>query len=161
MPTWEDGTCNEKSGFLFTHECFQSPIAQCQQCGKPICEDHSHELPDGTFCTSCARGHIQQRPKQPSQIDKYSRSDTTYHDPYYNDPYLYGSSYYYGYHWGWHSGYSSGRHSSTSHSSTPSSSGVPTGNDPMDFTEADGDSLEIERDDDGDADQFEKDMSES
>ena len=157
MPTWQDGTCNETSGFLFKHECFQLPTAKCQQCDKPICEDHAHELPDGTFCTGCARGQVQQRPKEPSQIDKYSRSNSTYHDGYHNDPYLYGSSYYYGYHWGWHSGRSS--HRNSSFDSSPDS---PPGNDPNDFTEADGGSFEVERDDaEGDGGLYEKDMSES
>lgn len=167
MATWQDGTCNEKSGFLFKHECFQLPTSTCQTCGKPICEDHAHELPDGTFCTSCARGQIKKpvgsspRPVAGSTSNRSIEHDCYYH----NDPYLYSSSYYYGYHWGSHSSRTSS--SSSSHSSSHGSSAmssdspdVPT-NDPLDFTEADGGSFETEQDEDLGGGGFENDMSES
>lgn len=171
MPTWQDGTCNEKSGFLFKHECFQLPTAACQTCGKPICEDHSHELPAGTFCTSCARDQIK-KPVGPSRLppNDSTSTQTIDHDHYYyrNDPYLYSSSYYYGYHWGSHSSRTSS--SRTSHSSSTDSSSISSGtsgtsdvptNDPLDFTEADGGSFETEQDEDLGGGDFENDMSES
>ena len=159
MAEWQDGTCNEKSGFLFKHECFQFPSAMCQQCEKPICGDHAHELPEGTFCTSCARGKItsrdsagQPRNQRDQSGSSSSLANSNYRDPYYHDPYLYGSSYYYGYHWG---GYSSHTHRDSSSSSPPPL------NDPADFTEADGETFEVERDENLENDQFEKDMGES
>ncbi len=169
MATWQDGTCNEKSGFLFKHECFQLPTSNCQTCGKPVCEDHAHELPDGTFCTSCARGQIK-KPIDPSKRpanDGNSTRNSNYDQHYYNnDPYFYSSSYYYGYHWGSHSSRSSSSSSThnSSHGSSAMSSGspeIPT-NDPLDFTEADGGSFETEQDEDlGGGGDFENDMSES
>lgn len=164
MATWQDGTCNEKSGFLFKHECFQLPTSNCQTCGKPICEDHSHELPDGTFCTSCARGQIK-KPVGPSRLpaqDGTANRTAEYSDHHYyrNDPYLYSSSYYYGYHWGSHSS----RPSSSRHDSTPASSAMSAdvpANDPLNFTEADGGSFETEQDEDMGGGDFENDMSES
>lgn len=168
MATWQDGTCNEKSGFLFKHECFQLPTSTCQACGKPICEDHSHELPDGTFCTSCARGQIK-RPVAPAGQSAKSGDSTRnvdrdeYH--YHNDPYLYSSSYYYGYHWGSHSSRTSNLNTShgSSHGTSAmsaDSTNVPA-NDPVDFTEADGGSFEAEQDEDLGGGDFENDMSES
>ena len=160
MQTWQDGTCNEKSGFLFKHECYQMPTGTCQTCGKPVCADHAHELPDGTFCTTCARAHIKgpQGPSMRPVAD--NRSTTGVHDHYYyhNDPYLYGSSYYYGYHYG-----SSSRRSTSHHDSSAGSSAMSSdapGNDPKDFTEADGGSFEVEKDEDQ-VSEFENDMSES
>ena len=163
MATWQEGTCNEQSGFLFKHECFQLPTFTCQTCGKPICEDHTHELPDGTFCTSCARGHIKQPsgPSQPpAQGDTSTRSGAYDHHYYNNDPFLYSSSYYYGYHWGSHSSRSSSSH----HNSSSASSGMSvdaSANDPLNFTEADGGSFETEQDEDLGGGDFENDMSES
>ena len=163
MATWQDGTCNEKSGFLFKHECFQVSTAACQTCGKPICEDHAHELPDGTFCTSCARGQIK-KPGGPSRLPNQgapSNRGVGYdHNYYHNDPFLYGSSYYYGYHWGSHSSRSSSSHHHSSSASSGMSSDVPA-NDPSDFTEADGGSFEAEQDEDMGGGDFENDMSES
>ena len=168
MTAWQDGTCNEKSGFLFKHECFQLPTSACQTCGKPICEDHSHELPAGTFCTSCARDQIKQ-PTGPSRLPPTDGSSTPSndHDHYHyrNDPYLYGSSYYYGYHYGSRSSRTSS--SSSTHGSSHNSSAMPSdsesapANDPLDFTEADGGSFETEQDEDLGGGDFENNMSES
>ena len=159
MATWQDGTCNEKSGFLFKHECFQVSTAACQTCGKPICEDHAHELPDGTFCTSCARGQIK-KPGGPSRLPAQGTPTNQGVGYYHNDPFLYGSSYYYGYHWGSHSSRSSSSHHNSSPTSSAMSSDVPA-NDPLDFTEADGGSFEAEQEEDMGGGDFENDMSES
>jgi len=157
MATWEEGTCNEKSGFLFKHECFQLPSGNCQACGKPVCEDHAHELPDGTFCTTCARTHLKSGKAKPTSSSDDTTSSRTYHDHYYygNDPFLYSSSYYYGYHYG------SSSWRSTSHRDSSGTSSDTSENDPRDFTEADGGSFEVEADADLGGDDFENDMSES
>lgn len=134
---FDPNRCNETSGFLFSHDCDRRPIKKCDQCMKPICEEHTCEfaMPEETaLCTSCAKSK-----QQPNQTaggrggnSRHHRDD---HDTY--DPYFYGG-YYYG------SGYHHGGYMSASRS------------DPNDFTEADSQSLV------GDPSEgFESDMSES
>ena len=135
---WEAGLCNEKSGFLFSHKCFRFHDHTCEQCEKPICEEHTHQAGGAMFCTSCLKKMPQAQPvgRHHNPSDDHSSS----HGYHYNSPYFYGG-YYYG-----HSYYASHGHGS-------SSMGTP---DPADFTEADAESLESEFDAD-----FESDMSES
>ena len=128
---WEMGICNEKSGFLFSHECYRSPEASCDSCQKPVCEDHSHEIEGIVLCTACAKKDRQRRGRDESG-QRYGHS--RYHND--HDPYFYGG-YYYGY--GYYDSYQG------------SSRG-----DPDDFTEADAESLTSEMDEG-----FESDMSES
>lgn len=132
---WESGACNEKSGFLFNHECFRPPSAVCSLCQKPICDDHTH-LSDqaGQVCTSCAKKR--QKPGRRGQSSSQrGRSSHDHHDRY-NEPYFYGG-YYFG----------------TSYYDSYQGRGV---SDPHDFTEADAESLASEMDEG-----FENDMSES
>ena len=118
---WTPGMCNEKSGFLFSHECFHPPDGQCGKCQKPVCEEHSHSDGGIVICTTCVRKSRQ-------------RDGTQTHDDHH--PYFYGG-YYAGY------GYYGG-------------SQFADRVDPIDFTEADSESLA------GEADEgFENDMSAS
>jgi hypothetical protein len=128
---WDSGNCNEKSGFLFSHECFQSPVNKCNMCGKPVCQEHSHSDGAAVVCTSCAK-----KDHKRAQ-ERGGRRRSRYHDD--HDPYFYGG-YYYGY--GYHDGYYG------------ENSGADTGQ--FDFTEADSASLETEGDE-----AFESDMSAS
>jgi hypothetical protein len=109
---WVAGMCNEKSGFLFSHECYHAPSETCTGCQKPIYQEHSHADGSSYLCTSCVK-------KQKSRGNRTGRSQHSRHDDY-NDPYFY-SGYYFGY--GNHSGFHQRNH------------------DPFDFTEADGQGL--------------------
>ncbi len=131
---WDMGICNEKSGFLFSHECYRPPVGSCNKCQKPVCEDHSHGVEETVLCTACAKKDRGRSARQESG-QTYGRS-RYYHD---HDPYFYGG-YYYGY------GYYDSYHGSSV-------------GDPDDFTEADAESLSSESSemDEG----FESDMSES
>ena len=128
---WEQGICNEKSGFLFNHECLRGSTANCNACQKPICYEHAHDANGLTYCTSCVkkmRGRDEQR--------SGTRHGRSHYNDYYHAPYFYGG-YYYGY--GYHDSYYGRSH-----------------HDPSDFTEADSESLATDSDED-----FENDMSES
>lgn len=109
---WVEGMCNEKSGFLFSHECYHAPAEICAGCQKPICEEHSHADGEICLCTSCMK-------KRKSRGNTGGgRNRSTHND--YNDPYFY-SGYYFGY--GNHGGFLHRDH------------------DPFDFTEADSQGL--------------------
>lgn len=142
MPkSWDRGICNEKSGFLFSHECFQPPDDVCMKCQKPICSDHAHELlgakQGGVLCTSCVKKDRKQLGKR--QAREVGRSSGNYHENYdtYDEPYFW-SGYYY----------------ATAYQHSEPSARV---SDPHDFTEADAESLQGADDGEG----FETDMSES
>ena len=134
---WDMGICNEKSGFLFNHDCYRAPVGNCSSCEKPVCDEHSYYVDDVVLCTRC----VKKSPNQPQQgqgqqLQSRRNRGRDSHYYYYDDPYFYGG-YYYGY--GYHHGY----HGSSHH-------------DPHDFTEADATSLTNEADEG-----FESDMSES
>ena len=47
--------CQEKVGFLIPRPCPNPAAVQCAVCHKPVCGDHTANLPTGTLaCTSCA-----------------------------------------------------------------------------------------------------------
>ncbi|MAD80759.1 MAG: hypothetical protein CMJ50_07950 [Planctomycetaceae bacterium] len=127
------GICNEKSGFLFSHECFRSPIGNCSSCQKPVCEDHSHAFDGNVLCTSCAKKDRKRRGRDETGRQYGPSRHYDDHDPYFYGGYYYGATYYDSYH----------HHGSSVH-------------DPHDFTEADAESLASEGDEG-----FESDMSES
>ena len=117
---WDMATCNEKSGFLFDHDCFRPPVGACVGCRKPVCDDHAHDLEGSVVCTSCAK----------EQQFRRRTHDSHHHDDYHhydNDPYFYGG-YYYGSQYYYHTYHQEGHH------------------DPHDFTEADAESLMDEGD---------------
>ena len=129
--SWKSGACNERAGFLFSHDCSRVPIHSCVACQRPICEKHAHESQQGMVCTTCAKAER----KQQTTRDDYDD----------DDPYFYGDGYYRGYgryrpgRWG----YAYIHHHHHSH-------------DPNDFTEADEAAVEAVADND-----FEMDMGES
>jgi|TARA_B110000495_G_C23028137_1_gene611476 hypothetical protein len=140
MPkSWDSESCNEKSGFLFNHECFQPPEDVCMKCRKPVCSDHGHEFlgdeKQGMLCTSCVKKDRKQLSKRQAR-DVGRSNGRDYYDSY-NEPYFWGG-YYYG---------------ATHHQSHASG----LAHDPHDFTEADAESLQSA--DEGEV--FETDMSES
>jgi len=49
------GRCQERSGFLFKHDCEGEGIARCDECGKAVCVDHRHDLNGRDLCTTCLR----------------------------------------------------------------------------------------------------------
>ncbi len=66
--------CRETAGFLFSHPCKNPALGRCDQCGKPICAEHSRSAslgapsgepapgnwpaPGGTVCIGCARRQV-------------------------------------------------------------------------------------------------------
>lgn len=48
-------SCQETSGFLFSHRCGRPGVLSCQQCHKRICPLHARAQPPEAFlCVSCA-----------------------------------------------------------------------------------------------------------
>lgn len=137
---WEQGICNDRSGFLFNHPCDQLALNACVRCAKPVCSDHSHHTEEGVVCTSCAKREVKQQRRRGAERTSRDRS---YYD--YDDPYFYGGWYYGGWgsyghgHWG-HDHYREAHYR----------------HDEGDFTEADAGSLAHQGDED-----FESDMGES
>ncbi len=132
---WEQGICNEKSGFLFSHACPRGAETSCEGCKKPVCTDHSKDHDGRVLCTACIK-----------KADSGDRTDATTRrrTHYYDDPYFYSGYHYVGYgHYG--TGYWG---SSTYHTLSH--------DDANDFTEADAESLVDEG-----GESFESDMSES
>ncbi|MFH1747791.1 MAG: hypothetical protein ABIG44_12215 [Planctomycetota bacterium] len=113
------GLCQERTGFLFSHNCDCLAAYSCASCGKEICDRHMHETESGTMCTTCAKA-TRRASREP--ID---------------DPYFYSGSYYRGYgryqpgFWGYH-------HYHHHH--------VSDWHDRDDFTEADAESVQAEGD---------------
>ncbi len=134
---WDSIRCNDRAGFLFSHDCPYPPVNECKQCGRPICDDHTryNEASEPT-CVSCSKAGIASKPIR--RIP--GRRDSQYDDPYF---YSYGHYHGYGYYgpgyWG-HSSYHSASHG-----------------DDRNFTAGDSEVL-AESEDDA---TFEKDMSES
>ena len=142
---WEPGTCNEKSGFLFSHPCDRFDTARCVYCAKPVCDEHTVPSAEGSICVTCAKS-------APGQDEQYDDQDAgNYHRGgrrsygrgyHYHDPYFYGGHYYsdYGRYGGRRWGH---RHHNSSH-------------DDNDFTEADAQSFAHQDNED-----FESDLGES
>ncbi len=141
--TWDESRCNDRSGFLFSHDCLQMPSGRCAQCERPICEDHSQPSDEsGVWCKTCAKQLLQSSGSSSSTTNRRYQERQGWSQ---DDPYFYGGYHYAG--WGY---YGPGYWGHRTYQSTRN-------HDPHDFTEADSESL---RDDDEPA-EFEKDMSES
>jgi hypothetical protein len=112
---YQQGECNETSGFLFSHRCGQPALNKCVQCQKPICERHTYNDPNKPgeqFCTTCAKQFISQQQPAPGQTPYQT-------GPHYGgygyggygyEPYFYTGYYYHGYPYG---GYHRGSHSTS------------------------------------------------
>ena len=109
---WDEGLCNEKSGFLFSHACPRASDSVCEHCRKPICFEHQRQHEGRVLCISC--------------VKKQNTSDGYYED----DPYFYGGYHYHGY-----SNYSAGYWGAVTYHHHMSH------HDENDFTEADAHSL--------------------
>ena len=133
---WNEGVCNETTGFLFKHRCNQESKNHCDACNKPICPDHERRLEELLLCVSCNRAESQRRGLKNRPMSGYD-----------DDPYYYGNRYYsgYGYHGYGHHTHFRDRDDTTRHQI-----------DPHDLNAGDAHSLKNENDED-----FETDMGES
>lgn len=120
--------CEERSGFLFAHDCEEPVAERCSTCNKSVCQSHAHPAAGGLQCTSCAKAagskaSVAQPPRGQAQGNRAGRRRDRHDDDFWHSsPYLYGGAYYgYG-HYG--HGYWGSRHMHRD-----------------DFTEADGQSL--------------------
>lgn len=93
--------CQERSGFLFAHDCDAPAQRACGQCHKSICEPHSREHEGAFYCVTCfgQLGVARQNPdaeqakQQPQNQTPVADDIDSYHD----DPYTYSSRHYHGY----------------------------------------------------------------
>lgn len=81
--------CQERSGFLFAHDCDWPAQWSCERCGKRICERHTHQDEQARQCITCSK---QQRA---GRTDEQGTAGAR--DPYVRDPYWYATSHYPGY----------------------------------------------------------------
>lgn len=131
------GSCTETSGFLFSHRCTSPAVFQCDLCGRAICTSHRRTVPASDLqrqgiihggppgspadvCITCAR-----RVGPPHSTARGS-----------DDPYWYSDRY------SGYCSYGSGRWGSSFLAGSAASSA----SDPVEFTEADGESLRQEGD---------------
>ena len=135
LPSPVTETCQETTGFLFSHACASRAANRCDECQKLTCEAHSVLEGASTYCTTCAK-RLEEATRKTATPRTFRRND-----PY--DPYWYSHSYYTGYgyygpgYWG-HS-YVSG--------AGPASNPTPGPlHDPNDFSEADTAAVEAEGD---------------
>jgi hypothetical protein len=139
---WDPHRCNEKSGFLFDHACKYGPVANCGRCERPVCNDHLRDDDNGQpVCITCAKKELKDLGRNQNVRKRGFGRHSRWHD---HDPYFYGGYHYGG--WG-HYGHGYWGHQNYQHAMH---------RDDADFTEADSSGL-----DDGDAADFESDMSES
>ena len=84
--------CQERAGFLFSHDCGRPPVHQCRQCHKGICEKHAHMYEGNVLCTSCAKQAVgARRGRVRDERDHPQDDEWTTH------PYFYGAYHYHGY----------------------------------------------------------------
>ncbi|HEX8822555.1 MAG TPA: hypothetical protein VF794_21695 [Archangium sp.] len=69
------GACQERAGFLFTHDCPRSATQSCTRCAKSICHEHSRSVEEEVLCIECARTAA---PTEPSGDDPYFYSSYYY-----------------------------------------------------------------------------------
>jgi hypothetical protein len=138
--------CEETAGFLFKHACRTEAPTNCAECEKAICKKHTKQVGEFRVCVACAKLMLEEeaaksQPKRaPGAREDAGRSRRRY-SGYDDDPYLYGYSYY--------DGYGSYRHGHWGHDHYSSYDD----HDGSDFTEADGQSFQVEKDEG-----FEQDM---
>jgi hypothetical protein len=128
-------TCQETTGFLFSHACAERAANRCDECQKLTCEAHTVLEGVSTYCTSCAK-RLEESTRKTAVPRKFQRSN-----PY--DPYWYSDSYYIGYgyygpgYWG---------HSYLSAAAPGGASAASPPRDPNDFNQADTAAVEAEGD---------------
>ena len=142
--SWDPNRCNDRSGFLFSHDCSYPNVDACSLCARPICDEHTRVNAEGqSVCVSCAKQAASQsgHGREPAPRRR-TRSGSSDHDPYFYGSHHYGGYGYYGVgYWG---------HSSYQHA---------THGDDANFTAGDSQSLSAEAE--GGDEVFESDMSES
>ncbi|MBI4864975.1 MAG: hypothetical protein HY815_32660, partial [Candidatus Riflebacteria bacterium] len=74
-------TCQERTGFLFAHDCPYPAQSLCSQCHRKICAVHLRVADGLDFCASCFRT----RPV--SDSDETARSDDPLFYGGYDEPY--------------------------------------------------------------------------
>ena len=94
-PEFRPGECQETTGFLFAHRCGDVAVRECQECQKPICQQHSVDSGGVMRCVGCEK---KLRSQQQNQQRPPQSPGGTYYD---DSPYFYGSSYGYGYDYGY------------------------------------------------------------
>jgi hypothetical protein len=141
MDIWQQGKCNDRSGFLFNHECVHAPIGTCSVCQRPICEKHSRDGDTGPTCVDCAKKELRQAGRSQGSTRRRYGSHRRYYD---DDPYFYS-----GYHYGGYGYYGRGYWGHRSYDSA-------SRGDEADLTDADAAALGAEA-----AEGFESDMSAS
>ncbi|MCA8924494.1 MAG: hypothetical protein KDD82_21970 [Planctomycetes bacterium] len=139
--------CEETAGFLFKHRCGREAQTECLQCGKPICLKHVKSPGGQEHCVHCTRDKLgaKIRPPAPRRSRARGRDDDfdgDFDDDFGDDPYFYAYAYY--------EGYGSYGRGEWGHAHARDL------DDPVDFTEADGEAFAVERDTD-----FEHDMGAS
>jgi hypothetical protein len=157
--------CEEKTGFLFSHNCQEMAYHRCDACGKAVCEKHMQwadtaELTalnmlnpnqprpvtdHASVCVTCAKRLGKNRS---SSVHRYRKPD---------DPFWYSDMYYPGYAFygpgSWGHAYISGVSNLGDASTMPPPTTRPA-YDPNDFSDAD--SVPLEKEDDAN---FEMDKS--
>ena len=126
---YQQGECNETSGFLFSHRCGEPAMNQCVQCQKPICQRHMFANPNNTneiFCTTCAKKFLQEK-GPPSSTGGRGPGVGRPYDDYGHDPYFYTGYYYHDYPYG---RYHRSGHSHTGHDFTDGDEGTLFGGEP-------------------------------
>ena len=75
--------CEERSGFLFAHECDRPVAWSCASCGKAICAEHTRMTETGYGCISCVRTQNQQADEQQKEQQQQADGTQTTNDPYF------------------------------------------------------------------------------
>lgn len=130
-------SCQETAGFLFKHPCPHPVYESCGGCGKGVCDRHVKVFgQDERLCVTCARKQVRpcRAPGAAAGDEPRARQRQRDHG---DDPYFYSSFYYP------HYGYYGHGHWGSSHYA---------GHDAADFTEADGQSFQVEADEGFDQD---------
>ena len=84
--------CQERSGFLFSHECDQPSKDFCSQCKKALCELHGRVADGVTYCPPCAKSQgVSETVTRKGKAVKRRRDDGYY--DLYDDPYWYRDRY--------------------------------------------------------------------
>ena len=77
-------SCQERSGFLFAHDCDRPAAWACTQCAKMICAEHTRMSEQGYTCISCLRlVQQEQQQEREQQEQKQQDSGETTDDPYF------------------------------------------------------------------------------
>jgi hypothetical protein len=79
--------CQERSGFLFAHECDRPVAWSCATCGKAICAEHTRMTESGYGCISCVRLQNTQTEQDREQQQAQNQQGTAGTET--DDPYFY------------------------------------------------------------------------